>query len=506
MKKEFKIVFLILILFLSLLMINNFKNNNVSGNSIFDDIKNIFSQPVAKEVANNINDDPEELSTLKPLPYNIIPYQNGWPVIEMIDIRGIGQSINVVDLDYDGRSEVILAMFGKVWVWDYKGNNLPGWPISTNSNLRGVSVGNLGEGMKLVFISGEENSSIRIFFPNGRELTKGWPKVVDVHIPRSPVLEDIDNDGVLEIIASGGSKIFAWKFDGSNVPGFPINLSNLSMGPLGFLAIGDIIGNDNQKEIAFSTMVQSGGRKRIGVVSSDGRLLNNWVPQMVDETSSENYPILADLDLDGDLEILISGISEVIAYENDGNEIFKVQTQGITNSPVVSDIDDDGYLEVIAAASKNIYVWDHQGISLKNWPVNISNVSWTWSSIEISGPVIGNIDNDKESEVILNGYKTDTRNWMIYAFNSDSSIVNGFPIKEENRYAPSDTPVLFDMDGDGDVEIISYAEKHISPSFGHMKVVAYDLPKQTDSVPLMPWPMLQQNPRRTGCCVSYPSG
>src|SRR3989344_971243 len=316
MKKEFKIVFIILILFLVLLLINNFKQDNVSGNSIFDVFKNLFSQPVGAEIGKN--DINEESSALKPAPQYSFPYQIGWPIIETIDVRTISQSINVMDLDGNDRNELVLAMFGKIWAWDYKGNNLPSWPISTNMNARGISIGELEGSMKIVFNTIEESSlssHIHIFNYDGTEIRNEWPKQVDVNIPRSPVLEDIDNDGALEIIAGGDSKIFAWRFDGSNMPGFPIDLTTLDIGPLGYLAVGNIEGSDNQKEIIFSTMVQSGNRKRIGAVSSDGRLLNNWIPQGVNEVGSENYPVLADLDLDGDLEILISGISEVIAYE-----------------------------------------------------------------------------------------------------------------------------------------------------------------------------------------------
>jgi hypothetical protein len=52
MKKEFKMILIIMILFFSLLIINNFKQDKVNGNSIFDVFKNIFNQPVGKEIVN----------------------------------------------------------------------------------------------------------------------------------------------------------------------------------------------------------------------------------------------------------------------------------------------------------------------------------------------------------------------------------------------------------------------------------------------------------------------
>ena len=66
MKKEFKGIMIILILFFSLLIINNFKQDKVDGNSVFDVFKNLFSQPIGKEIADenpnqeNFNNDQVE--------------------------------------------------------------------------------------------------------------------------------------------------------------------------------------------------------------------------------------------------------------------------------------------------------------------------------------------------------------------------------------------------------------------------------------------------------------
>ena len=46
MKKEFKVVFIILILFLALFLINNFKQDKIDGNSVFDVFKNTFTKAV----------------------------------------------------------------------------------------------------------------------------------------------------------------------------------------------------------------------------------------------------------------------------------------------------------------------------------------------------------------------------------------------------------------------------------------------------------------------------
>ncbi|MEK6932808.1 MAG: 6-bladed beta-propeller [Nanoarchaeota archaeon] len=50
MKKEFKVVFIILILFLALFLINNFKQDKIHGKSVFDVVKNVFSKTVPTKI------------------------------------------------------------------------------------------------------------------------------------------------------------------------------------------------------------------------------------------------------------------------------------------------------------------------------------------------------------------------------------------------------------------------------------------------------------------------
>jgi len=55
MKKELKVILIILILFLSLLLINNFKQDKINSNSIFNTIKDLFSESIGKKMDNTYN-------------------------------------------------------------------------------------------------------------------------------------------------------------------------------------------------------------------------------------------------------------------------------------------------------------------------------------------------------------------------------------------------------------------------------------------------------------------
>jgi M6 family metalloprotease-like protein len=87
------------------------------------------------------------------------------------------------------------------------------------------------------------------------------------------------------------------------------------------------------------------------------------------EPASTLTPRVADLDGDGDGEVVVAAESgNVYAWQHDGTPIiplcgvlgrFAVATEGITKSPCVADIDGDGDAEVIVASKGSLYVWDH---------------------------------------------------------------------------------------------------------------------------------------------------
>jgi hypothetical protein len=68
-------------------------------------------------------------------------------------------------------------------------------------------------------------------------------------------------------------------------------------------------------------------------------------------SQTRNTPSIADLDSDGDLEIVTtSGVGIIFAYHHDGTMVagFPIQISGPTLTfPVIGDVDGDGALEIV---------------------------------------------------------------------------------------------------------------------------------------------------------------
>jgi len=222
---------------------------------------------------------------------NSFPYQDGWPFILNISTGINSQSINVADINDDGFIELILPFHDKIYAWAYDGNLLNGWPIQPSYNHRGTALGDLDNDGNLEIVCVFcELGVISIFRYNGQEVTVGWPKSVGGSIIHSPVLEDIDNDGELEIISMGNRyEVYAWNFDGSKVPNWPVDLSPYGSGGLNSIAVGDV-NRDGFKEVVITSMSMSTKYKRIFVLSNEGEVLYNWQPDVEVSTSSSNFP------------------------------------------------------------------------------------------------------------------------------------------------------------------------------------------------------------------------
>jgi subtilisin family serine protease len=272
----------------------------------------------------------------------------------------------------------------------------------------------------------------------GDEAAGDWPQDTIDPVANSPAVGDLDLDGSMEIVGTtmGYRMLYAWDSNGSLLAGFP-------------------------KDISRSTYIFKWG----GFVH-------------------DNSPVLADIDGDPELEILIDSVGKVWAVNRDGTNVpgwpVIIMTLGnlkrISDPPsvAVGDLDHDGLPEIIAYASYEdsdypytrhtyLHVLNHDGTPMEtgNWPVYSETIS------TLASPTLGDMDFDGDLEVLVGGRPINNQSSVgyIHAWHHDGTPVVNWPVPV-SHFSLTD-PVLANLDGDPQLEVIMVTSGHRIYVYNH---------------------------------------
>ena len=152
-------------------------------------------------------------------------------------------------------------------------------------------------------------------------------------------------------------------------------------------------------------------------------------------------------------------------------------------------------LEIFVNVGDYIYGWHHNGQKVAgSWPVFIGNITRNARN----SIIIGDVNNDHLSDIIYM-CENSTDDCNIFSYNSDGTMIDGWPYSFENASNLRSSPTIVDIDKDGDVELaFTYLcqETHPFPS-SNLTIDILDLSGSYD-VATMHWPMFQHDSQHTG--------
>ncbi|KAM5560338.1 hypothetical protein ABKV19_021482 [Rosa sericea] len=224
---------------------------------------------------------------------------------------------------------------------------------------------------------------------------------VDAHILCTPVIADVDNDGVSEMVVA-----VSYFFDHEYYDN-PEHMKELGGIDIGKYVAGSIVVfNLDTKQVKWTADLD---------LSTDNGTFRAYI---------YSSPTVVDLDGDGNLDILVGtsfGLFYVLDHHGKVREKFPLEMAEIQGAVVAADINDDGKIELVTTdAHGNVAAWTAQGVEI--WETHLK-------SLVPQGPTIGDVDGDGRTDVVV-----PTLSGNIYVLSGkDGSIVRPYPYRTHGR-------------------------------------------------------------------------
>lgn len=155
----------------------------------------------------------------------------------------------------------------------------------------------------------------------------------------------------------------------------------------------------------------------------------------------------------------------------------------IMGTAAIHDLDDDGVIEIVVASlGGQVIVWHTDGTVADGWPVMlpVDTIPYTAEGFELdygtfAAPVIEDLDGDGQYEIIIAAMDQ-----HLHVYRADGSSQPGFPVllRHVNQMGDSEgkriitTPAVGDMDGDGQLDIVAATNEEPGQSTRYSVVYA----------------------------------
>lgn len=289
--------------------------------------------------------------------------------------------------------------------------------------------------------------------------------------PPLPIVADINNDGFNEIIVfrpknwaasyDDPPSLLIYNYSGVLLDKFNVSYPELHYGFWEFasgtqsLTLADL-NHDGNLEIIIL------GASAVTVLDSSGNTLEGWPKQQFGwiHGTHESSPAVGNFDDDDDLEIVIAvdwapepnspceNKGMIYVYKLDGTILWQKETKDYSfSSPSVGDITGDGNNEIVVG---------FLGVSQEEYGIYVydkfGDVLDGWPQLQgkrvWSNPVIGDFFNDQQLQIVVSDLATAT-----YMFNADGSLIDGWP--QYMSWFDWFSPVIGDVSGDGIPDVVT---------------------------------------------------
>lgn len=380
----------------------------------------------------------------------------------------------LADLDQDGDLEIIVASpTGWVCVVEHDGTTRPGWPVQVPAGIpvdAPVAVGDLRANGQPAVVVGSMNGVVHAFDRDGQPLP-GWPVEIGDPAPTYVSIGALGGAHPRHVVAVGGNTMVALSPDGEDVsPAWGTMVDTFSRPA----AIGDVDA-DGVAEI----VTAKGSWLHIHSLPHNG----NEVFRFFSGELLTGAPTLADIDLDGDLEIAVpSDAGKLYLMHHDGSDysaawpLTIAPGSALTEAAIVDMIGNSTPELLLASRSGEVHLRVVNGGSQPAYPKVPGGTIWM-------PPAADRIDRTSPNTVIGSAAG------LAWSWQNTGDVPGGWPRALAGE-SFEETPAIGDIDGDGRNEVVLH---------GLSRLWVFDVGTAPHPDPRSRWPMYQYDAQRTGC-------